>query len=85
MRQIIAILPLVGLLAGCIDIPDSGAKQRPVRDSTASFTPRPEARQCLSRLGATRASFTPLPDRFAGKGCSALNTVRLEGVGTDSR
>ena len=83
MRQVLAILPLVGLLSGCIDIP-RGSSRQTVERSTASMSLGREARQCLSELGATRASFTLIPDRYYGAGCSTLNTVRLEGVHSDS-
>ena len=58
-------------------------RQQPVRQSTASFTPRPETRQCLSQLGLTHADFTPLPDQYFGAGCSTLNTVRLASLRSD--
>ena len=40
-------------------------------------------RQCLSQLGATRADFTPLPDRYFGAGCSTLGSVRLASLRSD--
>ena len=76
------MLPLVAMLGACLDIPQ--AKRQPVRQSTASFTPRPEARQCLAELGATRASFVPLADQYLGSGCSTLNAVRLSSLQGDS-
>ncbi len=75
------LLPLLAMLAGCVDIPQ--AKRQPVKKSTATFTPRPEARQCLAQLGVTRASFTPLPDQYFGAGCSTVNTVRLASLQSD--
>lgn len=65
-------------------IPQTDAPQRAtVRQSTAVLTPRPEARQCLSMLGATHANFTPLPDEYYGAGCSTLNTVHLASLRSD--
>lgn len=87
MRRLITVLPLFALLAGCSAIPDAPHRQsvrKPIRQSTATFTPRPEARQCLAQLGATRASFTPLPDQYFGAGCSTLNTVRLASLQGDN-
>lgn len=82
LTRILALLPALALLQGCIEIPR--AKQQPVRRSTtSSFTPRPEARQCLSQLGATHANFTPLPDQYFGAGCTTLNTVRLASLRSD--
>jgi len=82
MRRLLALLPLVALLGACMEVPQ--ATRQPVRQSTAVFTPRPEARQCLSQLGLTRASFTPLPDQYFGAGCSTLNTVRLSTLRSDN-
>lgn len=76
------MLPLLALLGACADIPQAGRQS--VRQSTATFTPRPEARQCLAELGATRASFVPLADRHLGQGCSTINTVRLSSLQGDS-
>ncbi len=84
MRRFLAILPLLAMLPGCLDIPQASAPQRSVRQSTAVFTPRPEARQCLASLGATRANFTPLPDQYFGAGCSQVNTVRLAALQGDN-
>ena len=76
MKRLPLLIAMAATLAGCGAIPDA-PKRQPLRQSTAAFTPRPDARQCLSGLGATRARFTPLPDQYYGAGCSALNTVRL--------
>lgn len=77
------LLPLVALLAACGVVPE-GRKQEPLRRSTLTVTPRPEARQCLASLGRANASFTPLPDQYFGAGCSTLNTVRLASLRSDS-
>ena len=83
MRRQIVFLALVATLSGCIDIPQTASKREPVKRS-ASFTPTSAtARQCLSTLGATRASFTPLPDQYFGAGCSTRNTVRLASLRSD--
>ena len=78
----LALLPLMAGLSACVDIPRSH-QQQTMRQSTAIFTPRPEARQCLGQLGRTSASFTPLPDQYYGAGCSTLNTVRLASLRSD--
>jgi hypothetical protein len=82
MRRAWALLPLLAALSGCIDLPQASRHQT-VRRSTTSFTPRPEARQCLANLGATRADFTPLPDQYFGAGCSTVNAVRLASLQGD--
>ncbi len=74
MRWLLALLPAMALLSACSEAP---------RRTVQHFTPRPEVRQCLSRLGATRADFTPLPDRYFGAGCSTLGTVRLASLRSD--
>ena len=69
---------LAALLAGC------GPEHRgPPPPSQSDIAPRAEERECLATLGMRRASFTPLPDRYFGNGCSAINTVRLTSLGTD--
>jgi len=71
-------------LAACGAIPQ-GRERQPVRQSTQTFTPRPEARACLASLGRTNATFTPLPDQYFGAGCSTLNTVRLASLRSDDK
>ena len=84
MRRLLSFLPFLALLGGCMEIPQARGPKRPViRQSTSSFAPRPEARQCLASLGATRANFTPLPDQYFGAGCSTVNTVRLASLQGD--
>jgi len=83
MRKPLALMPLLAVLSACGAIPD-GPKQKPLRQSTQAFSPAPEMRQCLSDLGATRASFTPLPDQYFGGGCSTIGTVRLASLQGES-
>lgn len=85
MRWIVPLLGITTLLAGCIDIPKGRSGKETVKRPASYVPARPEARQCLSQLSLTRASFTPLPDQYFGAGCSNLNTVRLAGLyGDDS-
>lgn len=77
--------PLLLAVAGCGAVPDSKA---PKRVSTEAGVPtisqmRPEAIQCQSALGKTGSRFAPLPDKYYGAGCSALNAVQLDGLGGD--
>jgi hypothetical protein len=83
MRWIVPLLPALALVGGCVEIPKSRDSRQSVARSTAVFTPRPEARQCLAQLGMTQASFTPMPDRYFDKGCSTLNSVRLASLRSD--
>lgn len=78
-----AILSVLALLGGCIDGPSGNpGKRESVRRPVAGQLDA-NARQCLSGLGATRASFTPLPDQSFGAGCSTINTVRLASLRGD--
>jgi hypothetical protein len=83
MRRLALLLPLALAVSGCIEIPQSRDSRQGVARSTATFTPRPEARMCLAELGATRANFSPMPDRYLGGGCSTINSVRLAGLRSD--
>jgi len=82
MRRSLILLPFVATLSACINIPQVAHKE-PVRRSTQTFTPRAENRQCLAELGATHATFTPLPDRYFGGGCTNVGTVKLDSLATD--
>ncbi|MDE2436708.1 MAG: extensin family protein [Sphingomonadales bacterium] len=84
MKERLAPLSLVTLLAACNAIPQAEAPQRAaVRQSTTYVTPRPEVRQCLANLSAERARFTPIPDQYYGAGCSTLGAVRLSSLRSD--
>lgn len=82
------ILPLAILaLSGCSVLPGrSDDRSRAATPPSARGVPVPrtgEAAQCLSELGSLGASFTPLPDRYLGEGCTNLNTVQLASLPTD--
>ena len=83
---LIALGSATAALAGCGVIGDRGrsgptprADTRPATSATSLL-----AQQCLATLGRTNASFTALPDRDYGGGCSALNSVQLDRVGSDT-
>ncbi|MCX7864015.1 MAG: extensin family protein [Novosphingobium sp.] len=86
MRRSLVILPLLAALGACVDIPQT-SRQPGTRPSSATssnhLSPSPADRQCLSELVTTQASFTPLPDRYFGMGCSTLGSVRLESLRSD--
>lgn len=80
------LTPLLLAVAGCGASPETRA---PARTNTQAGIPtisqmRPEAVQCQSELGKSGASFAPLPDKYYGPGCSALNAVKLDGIGGDN-
>ena len=82
MRRTSPILPLMAMLSACVG-GSHDRREAPMRQSTATFTPRPETRQCLASLGASKANFTPLPDQYFGAGCTTLGTVRLASLRSD--
>jgi hypothetical protein len=81
--QRIVILLASLAMAGCSMLPSG--KERSSPPSSVSVPPMATSAsqlQCLSRLGATQASFVPLSDRYYGGGCSTLSSVsitRLQG------
>ena len=77
------LLPLAAVLHGCVDNPKA-SRREPVRSSTSVLTPRPEARQCLAQLALTKASFTPVQDKYYSGGCSTIGTVRLASLRSDT-
>ncbi|MBO9497974.1 MAG: extensin family protein [Novosphingobium sp.] len=82
----LAGLALTLALGGCSVLPGDGAgsQRQAMRPAQPVYVPTAAGRQCLSKLGADNASFTPVPDRFYGAGCSTLNSVRLSALGGDS-
>lgn len=55
----------------------------PVASAPQSYAPRPEDVSCIADLGATGASFAPLPDSYAAPGCNKLGTVQLMALAGD--
>ena len=77
MRWILPIVPMLALLGACSQGPNAAYS------SIRSFGVSPEAQQCLAQLGTTKASFTPLPNRYFSAGCNQVNTVRLASLRSD--
>lgn len=86
MRKVLSLVPLLALLGACSMLPQTRApeQQASIKRSTQIFTPRPETRACLADLGARKAAFSPLPDKYYGAGCSTLGTVQLAKLRSDS-
>lgn len=57
---------------------------RSVASAPQSFASRPEDKACLTELGAAGSRFNPLPDSYAGPGCSQLGTVQLASIAGDT-
>ena len=81
MRIVLPAMSLALLLGGCGAVPQSD--QPAPRKSAAVLTPRPDTRACLAELGASKAAFSPLPDKYYGAGCSTLGTVQISSVKSD--
>lgn len=68
-------------VAGCAD----GPQQRRTSGARTPAAPTSaQARACLADLGRAEANFSPLPDRYYGAGCAALNAVQLAHVQGDA-
>ena len=83
MRRIALMMTALACVSGCIDTPQASRHQG-VSSRPYSAPPSADQRQCLARLGAAGAGFTPLPDQYFGAGCSTVGTVRLASVRSDT-
>lgn len=85
MRKYLIALPLLALVSGCIDRP-APQKRQPSRSSSRPVAPpqRADVRQCLAKLSAQQAVFTPVEDRYYGSACSTVGSVKLAALNTDN-
>ena len=85
MRRVLPVLLLGLLVSGCSMLPQGRAPEQrtAVRQSAQVLPPRPEMRACMADLGAARAAFSPVPDKYYGAGCSTVGTVRLASLKSD--
>jgi len=82
-----AVWVIAGMLAlgGCSALPERGEQQAGTTPTRNAPAPRSQAAsQCLSGLALMGASYSPLPDREFGAGCSNRNTVQLASLTSDS-
>jgi hypothetical protein len=85
MVRRLATLAFLALAACGSLVPDSRAPARPQAQATSrAVAVTPANNLCLGELGARGASFTPLPDRFYGAGCSTVGTVSLASLQGDT-
>ena len=89
MVRITLGLICAALLAGCSALPECSSERRtsmaaPSPSSAVPAPINPATGQCLSKLGRSGASYTPLPDRYVDQGCSILGTVQLASLPSDS-
>ena len=79
-------------LSGCQFLPgsDGGSRAGPVRptpptiDRGGAVMPTLADQQCLAKLSAAGASYSPLPNRVDGPGCTQINSVSLTGLQGDA-
>ena len=79
-------------LSGCQFLPGSGSDGRdaqprrlpPTIDRSGTVTPTLVDKQCLAQLSAAGASYSPLPNRTDGPGCTQINTVSLSDLQGDA-
>lgn len=85
MLRIAAMLAVLLALGACSIPTASGneATHQAMRPAQPVYPASASERQCLTRLGTAQASFTPLPDRYYGAGCSTLGTVELNALHGD--
>jgi hypothetical protein len=85
MRKYLIALPLLALVSGCIDRP-APQKRQPSRSPSRPVAPpqRADVRQCLAKLSAQQAVFTPIEDRYYGSACSTVGSVKLAALNTDN-
>ncbi|RDS78557.1 extensin-like domain-containing protein [Alteriqipengyuania lutimaris] len=89
MRVLRPLLPAVCLVAlsGCQLLPsgDSGDNRRipPTINRGSGPAPSVPGQQCLARLSATGATYSPLPNRFDAPGCTQIDSVTLSGLQGD--
>jgi hypothetical protein len=87
MRRFLLFVPpvLVGIagLAACVDAPQPSRRQPTRTAQRPAAPPRADVRQCLAKLSAQQAVFTPVEDRYYGNSCSTLGSVKLAALNTD--
>lgn len=82
-----SLVPSAG--SGTVSRPVSSTARAPARPAVPiasapqSYAPRPDDVSCIADLGATGASFAPLPDSYAAPGCNKLGTVQLMALAGD--
>lgn len=85
MLRVTALIILCAALAGCGGMVPGGRGDQTVRGpSNSAIAITPGAGKCLARLGQVGTQFTPVPDRYYGAGCSAVNAVNLNAIQGDA-
>ena len=77
MIRFASILTSSLALSACSLLP-GGNDAPPSRGTSSARMPvSPVAQQCLAQLSQTGSTFSPLPDRYFGAGCSTINSVKM--------
>ena len=84
MRIVLPAMSLALLLGGCGALPQDSQQRGKLRQSTSVMTQRPEIQACMAELGANKAAFSPVPDRYYGAGCSTLGAVQISSLRSDN-
>ncbi|MFN3424041.1 MAG: extensin family protein [Novosphingobium meiothermophilum] len=82
MKRGLILLCWTALVTGCVGSPEQ-PRNEPMRATGSTLSTSPQARACYASLGATQASFTPLPDQYHSPGCATLGTVKLNSLSSD--
>lgn len=84
VRPILVLIAPLALAACGGLVPDGKVPARPqAQAAPRAIAVSPDTRICLGGLGARKAIFTPLEDRYYGAGCSTVGTVNLSALQGD--
>lgn len=86
MFRVVSAFVLLLALAGCSILPETENRDRRPQASSGgqTFSRSPAAGQCLATLGKAGTRFSSLPDQYFGGGCSAVNSVNLSSLRSDT-
>ena len=84
MKHALRLTPFIALaLTACAGDRDSRpAPSRPTGVASRPVMPNANTQACFGQLQQAGIAFTALPDRDFGGGCTAMNSVRLDDIGT---
>ena len=70
------------VLTACGAVPSSAP--RSPQSAPRPIAVSPTAQTCLAQLNQTGSRFSPLPDRYEGRGCAVTGAVQLSAVRSDT-
>lgn len=80
----LTLLSSAAVMSACGMVPEGSSTTRSPVSSPRPVAVSPAAKTCFAGLGASGSRFTPLPDRYYGGGCSAVNAVQLSAIRGDA-